>query len=285
MLKQTLVAMSLVLLVSGAHARETITVINPSNKASPATVFAKSYEESLKMNGKYDVEFYQASSCADADAKYAKTANAVMVYNSSVGIAAKNKNVSCKFDANPSNTTLITKSYLKFCRKTGNTKSFGEERTTVGIASVILSDGLFADLNGGKRKLVGVPYSGSKTVLAAVMAGDVDYGIIGAGVVNDPEKRGEIECIYSYDPRSTDFIGNTLPGLKVPTMPITQLIHTNASGDVKQAVVAASGNASFLSSIEKNGFSDVKIGSITDKDVEAVYQYVIDVYNHYWKKK
>ena len=285
MFVKTLLSATALALALSAQARETITVINPSNKASPATVFAKSYEEALRNTSKYEVEFYQASSCADADAKYAKTKNAVMVYNSSVGIAAKNKKVACDFSASPDNTTLITKSYLKFCRKAGSNKAFGEVKTTLGIASVILSDGLFDDLNGGKRKLVGVPYSGSKTVLAALMAGDIDYGIIGSGIVNEPEARGDIECIYSYDPRSTNFIGNTLPGLKVPTMPITQLIHTNTSGDVKQAVAAASRDASFLASIEKNGFSDVKVGDITDRDVQAVYQYVIDVYNHYWKKK
>jgi hypothetical protein len=285
MFVKTIFAMTLITVSALAQARETITVINPSNKASPATVFAKSYEEALRKNGTYDIEFYQASSCADADAKYKNTKNAVMVYNADVAIAAKNKGVSCEFGAAAANTTLITKSYLKFCRKPGSTKGFGDERTTVGIASVILSDGLFEDLNGGKRKLVGVPYSGSKTVLAAVLAGDIDYGIIGAGVVNEPEKRSEIECVYDYDPRSPKFIGATLKDMKVPTLPIIQMIHTNGNNDVKRAVEAAGQDSTFIESIEKNGFADTKSKNITSQDVDSVRSHVDNVYNHYWKKK
>jgi len=287
MFNRTLLSAVMLSLTFAVQARETITVINPSNKASPATVFAKSYEESLRKNGKYDVEFYQASSCADADAKYAKTKNAVMVYNADVAIAARDKGVSCEFQATSSNTTLITKSYLKFCRKSGSTASFGEgeKSTKVGIASVILSPGLFNDLNQGKRNLVGVPYSGSKTVLAAVMAGDIEYGIIGAGVVNEPEKRGEIECVYDYDPRAKNFIGNTLTNLKVPTLPIIQLIHTNGNLDIRQAAEKAGQDSEFLSSIEKNGFSDTKNSRISLNDVSSVSKHVDQVYHHYWKTK
>lgn len=284
MLKKTLVALSIIVTAFAAQARETITVVNPSNKASPGTVFAKTYEESLRKNGKYDVEFYQASSCYDAVKKYQNTKNSVMVVNADVNIAAWSKKISCDIDTK-SATTLITKSYLKFCRKAGNKKEFGTDRTTVGIASVILSDGLFADLNGDKRKLVGVPYSGSKTVLSAVLAGDVDYGIIGAGVVNDPEKRGEVECVYDYDPRAKNFIGDRIPGLKVPTMPIVQMIQTNsADKDIKSAVTAAGQDKEFMASIEKNGFADTKNKGITAEDVNAVEMHAKRVYNHYWKK-
>lgn len=283
MLKKTLVALAIAATAFAAQAKETITVINPSNKASPGTVFAKSYEESLRKNGKYDVEFYQASSCADANRKFETTKNSVIVVNADVNIAAWSKGIDCPITKKPA--TLITKSYLKFCRKPGNTKGFGDERTTVGIASVILSQGLFEDLNGGKRKLVGVPYSGSKTVLAAVLAGDVDYGIIGAGVVNEPEKRGEIECVYDYDPRSPKFIGNTFKDLKVPTMPIVQMVQTNtANGGIKSAVIAASQDQDFLASIEKNGFADTKTKNITAKDIGDVDAHAQKVYNNYWKK-
>jgi hypothetical protein len=283
MLKKTLATLFVAATAFTAQAKETITVINPSNKASPGTVFAKSYEESLRKNGKYDVEFYQASSCADANRKFETTKNSVIVVNADVNIAAWSKGIDCPITKKPA--TLITKSYLKFCRKPDNKKAFGEERTTVGIASVILSQGLFDDLNGNKRKLVGVPYSGSKTVLAAVLAGDVDYGIIGAGVVNEPEQRGEIECVYDYDPRSKKFIGDRFPGLKIPTMPIIQMIQTNSgSADIKSVVVAAGQDKSFLESIEKNGFSDTKNTGITANDVATVESHARKVYDAYWKK-
>lgn len=268
------------------QARETITVINPSNKASPATVFAKSYEDALKKDSRFNVEFYQASSCADGDEKYRKTKNAVMVFNADVAIAARDKGVPCDFYSTAANTSLITKSYLKFCRKSGSNKEFGRDRTTLGIASVILSDGLMRDLNGGvQRKLVGVPYSGSKTILSALLAGDIDYGILGAGVVNSPEAAGVIECVYDYNPAAKNFIAKTFPSLKVPTLPIIQMIHTNATtAEVNGAIAKSVQDTEFLNSIKKNGFEDTKNAGITASDVNSVKSHIENVYGHYWKK-
>jgi len=275
---------SLVVTATSATAKDTITVVNPSNKASPATVFAKSYEQALRdAQSDYNVEFYQASSCADADKKYKSTDNAVMVFNADVRIASMAKGVGCDFSASAKNTTLITKSYLKFCRAPGSTKEFGTENTTVGIASVILSKGLFDDLNGGVRKLKGVPYSGSKTVLAAVLAGDIDYGIIGAGVVNSPLKAGKIECVYDYDPSAPNFIGATLKELQVPTLPIIQMIHHNGDSAMGKAVAKAGTNKKFLDGIAFNGFSDTKNAGVNADDVTVVDNHIVNVYENYWK--
>tara|TARA_R110000868_G_C10958404_1_gene768281 strand:- start:3009 stop:3866 length:858 start_codon:yes stop_codon:yes gene_type:complete len=274
------------LITSSAVMATTITVVNPSNKASPGTVFAKSYEQALSQNGKYDVQFYQASSCADADAKYNRTKNAVMVVNADVNIAAKSKGMACSFQATEANTTLITKSYLKICRKAGSTKEFGTERTTVGLASVILSPGLFTDLNGGnKRKLVGVPYSGSKTVLAAVLSGDIDYGIMGAGIAEPAAAKGEVDCTFDYDPAAKNYLGKTVTGLKIPTMPIINVVHTNSDdAGVKAAVASASTNKAFIASIATHGFRDTKNSGITAGDVSTVEKYINDLYTTYWKK-
>lgn len=272
------------LISTTAVAKDTITVVNHSNKASPATVFAKSFEEALRQQDQFNVEFYQASNCTDGDKKYNLTENAVMVFNADVRIASLAKGIACDNDATATNTTFITKSYLKFCRLPTTTKPFGETDTTVGIASVILSKGLFDDLNGGKRKLIGVPYSGSKTVLAAVLAGDVDYGIIGAGVVTNPEKEGKVQCIYDYDPRAENFVGKALPELKVPTLPIIQTIYHNSNNPAMAKVIAEAGNnAKFLDGIVYNGFNDTKNADITASDVKAVEDHVINVYENYWK--
>ena len=278
------VAVMYTLAPSLAFSKDTLTVVNPSNKASPATVFAKSYEQALRdSQSTYNVDFYQASSCADADAKYKNTKNSIMLANADVNIASLAKGVSCNYSAKHYNTTLITKSYLKFCRKSGSTKEFGIDDTTVGIASVILSPGLFKDLNGTNLKLKGVPYSGSKTVLAAVLAGDLDWGIIGAGVVNSPLKAGTIECPFDYDPGATNFIGNKLPDLKVPTMPIIQIIHHNGDAKVNDLVSAAGTNKKFLDGIAFNGFSETKNSEINSGDVVLVSDHIANVFNNYWK--
>ncbi len=286
MLKKTLVALAITATAFAAQAKETITVINPSNKASPATVFAKSIEEAISQGGKYNVEFYQASSCADATKKYNSTKNAVVVGNADVNIAALSKKVECGFPATAANTSMIAKSYLKICRKPNSKVDFGVSgRTTVGLASVINSQGLFDDMNQGKRQLVGVPYSGSKTVLAAVLAGDINWGIIGAGVVNEPEKRGEVVCEYDSDPRAKNFLGNTIKGMKVPTIPILHYVSTNSKdAGIKAHVQASMNGKALLETLDKKGFADVKTTGITAADTKAIESHINNTYKHYWSK-
>ena len=285
-LKKLFTILAATALMASAYAKETITVINPSNKASPATVLAKSYEESLRGNPNYDVEFYQASSCTDAASKYAATKNAVMVVNADVNIAAMAKGISgCELQATAANTSLITKSYLKICRKTGSTKGFGDTPTTIGMASVILSDGLMKDLNGSTRSFKGVPYPGSKAVLGGVLSGDINYGIIGAGIAMPAAERKEVECVYDTDPKSNNFLGKALPDMKIPTMPIIQMVHTNATDKaVKDAISKAGQDDKFQTGIKSHGFLDTKTGNIADSDVGAVNDFINKAYNTYWKK-
>ena len=72
--------------------------------------------------------------------------------------------------------------------------------------------------------------------------------------------------------------------MKVPTLPIIQLIHHNSSdAGVAKAVANAGKDAEFLKGIAHNGFSDTKNADITAGDVTTVGKHITNVYEYYWK--
>jgi hypothetical protein len=69
-----------------------------------------------------------------------------------------------------------------------------------------------------------VPFSGSKTVLAALKAGDIDLGWIGSGLAM--KHSSSIDCLYSTDPNLDNYVGKRL-SLAVPDFRITFVLYTN----------------------------------------------------------
>lgn len=254
-------------------------IVNHSNKASPTTVLAKSFEKAV---GEGAIDFYQAGNCEEAEQKFSSSKNAVMIYNADVGIAALSKNLSCPLKATAEKTVFIGKSYLKICTNAKNPKKLDQSKT-IGAASVILSKGLIEDYNSNGLKLKGVPYGGSRDVLGAVIAGDIDFGFIGSGVADPAVEQGQIVCPLSTDPRSKEFVGNVYK-LKIPTLPIAKVFYTNSNDKtVIDRLRGAAESKDFQEYLKKSGYSDVKTKNITQQDINEVQKHISDSYNLYWK--
>jgi len=200
----------------------THTIINTSSKASPATVFSMAYKKATGSN------WYQAQNCEDGIRAFNNTENAIMSYNSSVEFAARNKGLNCKLEGvDPTKVLFIGETPVNICRAKGSDVDFGSERTTLGMASMYatkLHEDKFVDA-GANVKIV--PFSGSKTVLAALKAGDIDLGWIGSGLAM--KHSSSIDCLYSTDPNLDNYIGKSL-GLAVPDFMITFVLYMN--GDI-----------------------------------------------------
>ena len=78
---------------STAFAAEKITVVSMSPKASAATPFGMAVKSATK--GKY----YQSANCEDALRKFNATDNSVLIYNSSMEFAGRNKGLDCRLDS------------------------------------------------------------------------------------------------------------------------------------------------------------------------------------------
>jgi hypothetical protein len=254
---------------------ETITIINPSNKASPASVFAQAYKDAI------DADFYQASSCEDAAKKFSQTKNAVMIYNGSVEFAARNKGLNCplKGHATVDNTAFVGQTYMWICRLPGSTRDLGAEETTLGMASMYAvpkHEEQFKK-NGANVKIV--PYGGSKGVLKALRAGDIDLGWMGSGLA---KKQGDkLDCLYSTDPNADNFLGKTVPKT-IPDFRIAYVVYTNTTNkSIMSKLRDVANSQSFNQYMNKSLITGT--WDVTTNDINGVINY-IDLMENTWVK-
>ena len=273
---QFMLASILVTVVSTASAD---VIVNNSNKASPGTVVAKTFETAV---GNDKIDFFQANTCEEAESKFKSSKNAVMIYNADVGISALSKGLNCPLTAKPAQTVFIGKSYLKVCTNAKTPKTL-EQAKTIGAASVILSKGLIEDYNSNGLNLKGVPYGGSLGVLGGLIAGDIDVGFVASSIADPAIAEGKITCALSTDPRRADYVANKYK-LKVPAMPIVKVFYANTDNPAFiSKLQTAVKNKEFQAFLEKARYNDVKTGKITQKDIDSVQTYIVDSYNYYWK--
>ena len=248
---------------------DTVTVINTSSKASPATVFSTAYKNAV------DAKWYQARNCEDGIEKFNNTANAVMAYNSSIEFAARNKGLNCTLNGvDAKQTIFIGKTPMKICRLPGSSAEFGEAKTTLGMASMYATKSHQKNFNNNGANVEIIPYSGSKTVLAALKAGDIDLGWMGSGLAI---KQGDkLDCLYSTDPKDANFLGNAV-GVTIPNFTITYVLYTNSDNtDVLKSAQTNDGFNKFLKTSNTSGtFSN------TQNDVDNVVKYV-DLMENTW---
>jgi len=257
-----------------------LTVVNPSNKSSPSTVLAQVFQEAVPNS-----EFYQSQTCEDAIKKLESTPNSAIVYNANVGIAATKKGLKCDFNtATKDNTVFIGESFYQLCTSAKSPKTFEGKRVTFGAASVALSPGLIDDYNKANNlNLVAVPYGGTKDVIAAIINGDVDIGMVGSAMADKSIKTGNITCMHSTDPTAENFIGKKYK-LIIPGLRIKEMIYVNSSDPkVIETFRAATQSESFKKQAEAAGLKNIKTSKFADKDLTDFRVWMDFNLNAYWK--
>lgn len=209
------------------HAQE-ITVVSPSSKSSPSTVFAMGIKDSVSGS------FYQSSTCEDAISKYNNTPNSVFIYNSSMEFGARNTGLNCplKGSATVSNTVFVGQTYMWICRKPGSSHAFGKDANTLGMASMYATKAHEKTFNDAGANVKIIPYGGSKDVVNAVRAGDITLGWIGSGMAKQQAEQGNLDCLYSTDPADANYLGKALPKLPIPYFNIGYVVYTNSKDPV-----------------------------------------------------
>ena len=217
-------ALCIAVVIAIFNNNQSYTVINQSSSASPAGVFAQAIRKAL------DAEWYQSSDCNDASNKFNNTENAIMIYNSSVAFAALNKNIkNCQLDQiskQKAKVILVSKSRMLVCKNANSTKDIAKDPVTLGMASMLAVKKHEEEWNANGGKVTIVPYSGSKTVARALLAEDIDYGLMGERIAL---QQGEnLSCEYSTNPASDKFLGNSFNSLTIADFAINVVAYTNA---------------------------------------------------------
>ena len=258
----------------------TITVINPSHKTSPAAVFAQSYNISLKELGA-NTNYYQSADCEDAGRKYNNTENAVFIYNSSMEFAGRNKGLDCNLEPLDNKTIVfVGKHYFKICVLPGSTASLqpgNDKKYTMGIASMLATQAHEDTFRAKGTDIKIVPYSGSKTVAKALLAGDIDIGFMGQGIA---AKQGDnIQCLYSTNPAADNYLAKTVP-VAVPDFHISYVVYTNSTDPAVLAQLAGVENTeafrTYLAKSKTTGNFN-----ITEESSNAALEYVQRLYKNW----
>jgi hypothetical protein len=103
----------------------------------------------------------------------------------------------------PATVLAMSDGYFEVCRKKGSAKTLRDPGVVVGRASVHPIREWTADFNQRNRTTVkGMGFSGSKSVLTAVLNGDADWGVIAREIAVPAVKEGTIECPYNTEAAS-----------------------------------------------------------------------------------
>ena len=244
------------------------TIINTSSKASPATTFTMAYKKAT------DSDWYQASNCEDGLSKFSTVDNAIMSYNSSIEFAARNKGLNCPLaGVKTKDVAFIGYTPVHLCVAKGSDVDFGQTKNhTLGMASMYATKEHENRMNEAGANVTIVPYSGSKTVLTALRAGDIDIGWIGSGLAM--KHADKIDCKYSTDPAVANYIGKKLPGLTVPDFRITFVLYGNGSKPTLD-------KAAFDKFLKSKNITEVPV---SDESVKGVITYVDQMFNA-WSNK
>jgi len=270
MKKQIITILSAISLTASAgwFGNDNNTIINTSSKASPATTFSMAYK---KATGS---DWYQSSNCEDGNVAFRNTDNSIMSYNSSIEFAARNKGLNCKLEGVKTDDVLfIGYTPVHLCRAKGSDVDFGQtSNRTLGMASMYATKEHENRMNEAGANVTIVPYSGSKTVLIALRAGDLDLGWIGSGLAM--KHSDKIDCMYSTDPSVGNYVGNKLPHLSVPDFRITFVLY--GEGDKPSL-----DNEAFSKFLKSKNITEVPV---TDENVQGVIDYVDTMFEN-WSDK
>ena len=248
-------------------AGDKITVVSMSPRASAATPFGMAIKSAV--NGRY----YQSANCEDALRKFNATDDSVLIYNSSMEFAGRNKGLDCRLDSllDSKKVVFVGQVYMKICRLTGTDYGFGKRKTTLGMASMYAVPKHQAQWVGAGANLNIVPFAGAKAALRALYAEDVELAWLSYGLA--AKQKNKIECIGSTNPEADDFFGKQFPGLSIPDFRITYVILVNSKKpEVINRVKAVENNKGWMNFMKKS----YTTGSwnVTNDDAAAVVKYV-----------
>lgn len=195
-MKKTLLT-TLSLLSFSAFA-DSVKIINIGAATSPTAMYANAYAKNLQISN----TFVPAKSCRDA-MSIAEKEKSVLLIPNDIYLQAQRLGQECSPKLDPTKILITSDAYFEICRKPESNKTFNSPDVTVGRASVHPIKEWEYDFNKRNNTDVkGIAFSGSGTVLTAVLNGDVDWGFIAREIAEPAVKEGRIECPYNTEASS-----------------------------------------------------------------------------------
>jgi hypothetical protein len=240
-------------LLSFSAFADDVKIINIGAVTSPTAMYANAYAKNLQISN----TFVPAKSCRDAMAIAEKEPSVLLVPND-IYLQAQRLGQECSPKLTPSKILITSDAYFDICKKPGSDKTFNSPNVTVGRASVHPIKEWEYDFNKRNSTSVkGVAFSGSKTVLAAVLNGDADWGFIAREIAEPAIKEGRIECPYNTEASSPKSLHKKYSMINEEYV-LKYILITNVTDEsLLKSLKAAAANPAFLDYLKASKHTNI----------------------------
>lgn len=267
----------LTLFSSAVFAEEDLKVLYVgAPQAGPPVILAQSYAQNLGIPN----TFVSIKDCAGVMKFIDQNPNVAFFVSDMTTLTLKREGTDCMPKFKPEEVVGTMASSWHICKKTGG-RDMGQRRFTFGISTVLPVSGVARDFN--KRNgvnAVPVGLASSSQVVAALLSGDIDWGMINPGVAEPLVQDGKIECPLTFIPQGTplvnakSYIANhydmTIPDLRCTYL----LVVKSKDPKVREAALKAAQSKGFAEFLDKSRYINVKLGNFTQADVNSFNDYL-----------
>lgn len=274
LLKKLVVAVGLATASWSAMAENDIKVmyVGPP-QAGPPVIMAQAFGQALSKDGVAN-SFVSHSDCVGSLKAINDNENVLFFMSDATTLVMKRRGDNCYPKFEPKDIVGTMSSSWHICKKPG-TPNMSSKKFIFGTSTVLPGDGVVRDLN--KRNGLGATNVGMKSssqILAAVLSGDVDFGMINPGVAEPLMAEGKLSCPLTFIPQGTDavpskdFIGNTYD-MTIPDLRCQYLMVLKTKDPkVREQVLKAAQGGEFTKFLKTNSYIDVQVDNFKTSDVE-----------------
>lgn len=246
-------------------------------QVGPPVILTQAYAQNLKVSN----TFISMKDCASALRAIDQNEDVIFFMSDMTTMAHQHKGENClpKFKADDIVGTMATSWHL--CRKP-NGKALGAGRNAVGVASVLPGPGIVRDFNKQNGlNTVNVSLASSSQVLAAVLNGDIDWGLLTPGVADPMIADGKLDCPLTFIPNGTTqvdkdkYIANHYD-MKVPDLRCTFLLVVKTKNPkIREAALQAAQSKEFAAFLDKGKWININTsGKFVQTDIDKFNNYI-----------
>jgi hypothetical protein len=171
---------------------------------------------------------------------------------------------------------LTANTYNLYCRKFTNNKNLLRDKIKFGYTSILPVQSIIDELNSKHgASITGIPQPNSAQTAISILNNDIDYGLIMPQVAKPLVENKQLECIYSTNPRLSNYIGNTINLAMADFSTPWVLLSKTDNNSVKDTMRNAVQSKDFIMWLNSAQAANIKTRSFTQKDVDI---YINEVY-------
>lgn len=288
-LKQTMLFLFLLSSASLVWANDKLKVLYVGSPQSGPPIILT---QALASNLTVPYEFISMKDCAGALRVIEKEKNVLFLMSDVTTMTGIRLNEECHpRQLRPRDIVGYTASSWHLCKKAGSNYQIGPEKFSLGVASILPVTGMINDFNKfNGTKAIGVALPSSAQVVAGLLNGDIQWGMVNPGLAEPAIDDGKLECPMTFIPQGTiklskeKFIGNHYK-MTVPFLYSAYFISIKSTDiKIRIAVDKAVTSDEFNKFLVKSQYVNTKVGlgKFDNLDVDSYFVYInqllVDLY-------